>query len=132
MTPNLTSIDHIHVYVPSRKQAAQWFNEVLGLKVIEKFRSWADNLGPLTIGNADDTVHLALFKRAEFKPMTNIAFGADADNFVAWKNTLEQHGMAVRCTDHQMAWSLYFEDPWKNLYEITCYAHEEVARSLGE
>lgn len=128
--PTLKNIDHIHVYVPSREQAAAWFDEVLGLKIIEKFRPWAENLGPLTIGNADDSVHLALFKKADFEPMTHIAFGADAENFIAWKNALEQRGMAVRCTNHQMAWSLYFEDPWKNVYEITCYDYDNVATSL--
>lgn len=130
--PRLTGIDHIHVYVPSREQAAEWFEEVLGLKVIEKFRAWAENLGPLTIGNAEDTVHLALFEKADFKPMTNIAFRADAEDFIAWKIALEQRGMAVRCTDHRLAWSLYFEDPWQNMYEITCYEHEDVANDLGD
>lgn len=128
--PTLKNIDHIHVYVPSRKQAAEWFEEVLGFKVIEKFQVWAANQGPLTIGNDDDTIHLALFEKADFKPMTNIAFGADADNFVTWKQLLEQRGMAVRCTDHQLAWSLYFEDPYQNMYEITCYDHGNVARAL--
>jgi len=78
----LTGIDHIHVYVPNRERAAQWFHEVLGFKVDESLRFWAADGGPRTIGNDSGTIHLALFEREEFAPLTAIAFGSDAKNFL--------------------------------------------------
>ncbi len=126
----LTGIDHLHVYVPNREEAAQWFYEVLGFKVEESLRVWATEGGPLTIGNDSGTIHLALFERTEFTPSTAIAFGADAGNFLEWKRLLETQGIRARFTDHDLAWSLYFHDPYKNLYEITTYDHATVAQAL--
>ena len=127
----LTGIDHIHVYVPNREEAAVWFSEVLGFKVEESLREWAVDGGPLTIGDDSGKIHLALFEKSEFVPSTAIAFGADAKNFLIWKRLLESKGILIRCTDHKLAWSLYFHDPYKNMYEITTYEHSAVAEVLG-
>lgn len=126
----LTSIDHIHVYVPDREAAATWFFEVLGLTVEESLRVWAADSGPLTIGDESGNIHLALFERSDFVPSTAIAFGADADNFLLWKQLLEAKGVLARCTDHDLAWSLYFHDPFGNMYEITTYEHAAVSEAL--
>lgn len=128
--PELKSIDHVHVYVPDREAAARWFSEVLGFKVIERLRSWATDGGPLTIGNDADTVHLALFERKDAPRQTNTAFGTDARNFLEWKAILEGKGVLTRITDHDLAWSLYFEDPQANMYEITTYDHAAVTKAL--
>lgn len=129
--PKLTGIDHIHVYVPSRVEAAKWFESVLGLQVSEPLRVWATEGGPLTVENKSGTVHLALFKREDFTPSTAIAFAADAENFLEWKTALEAKGILDRCTDHSLAWSLYFHDPYSNMYEITTYEHAEVSEALA-
>lgn len=73
----LTGIDHIHVYVPNREQAADWFRAVLGFEIEESLRVWAVEGGPLTIGDESGKIHLALFERSEFVPSTAIAFAAD-------------------------------------------------------
>lgn len=127
----LSGIDHIHVYVPDREAAAAWFHELFGFEVVESLRVWAVDGGPLTIGDAGDRIHLALFERAEGPPSTAIAFGADASNFLAWKQRLEQRGLLARCTDHALAWSLYFHDPYGNMYEITTYEHDIVSQALA-
>ncbi len=126
----LSGIDHVHVYVPDREAAADWFQELLGFEVEESLRAWAVEGGPLTIGDASGRIHLALFERAEGPPSTAIAFGADANNFLAWKQRLEDRGLLARCADHALAWSLYFHDPYGNMYEITTYEHAAVARAL--
>ena len=126
----LTGFDHIHVYVPSRAEAAKWFESVLDFHVSEPFRVWATEGGPLTIENKSGTIHLALFKKADFTPSTAIAFATDAKNFLEWKETLETRGILSRCTDHTLAWSLYFHDPYQNMYEITTYDYAEVSRAL--
>jgi catechol-2,3-dioxygenase len=127
----LTGIDHIHVYVPDRQEAASWFEEVFGFEVDESLRQWAEGGGPLTIGDDAGRIHLALFERTDFTPSTAIAFGTDGRNFLEWKRLLERRGMDVRCTDHDLAWSLYFQDPYGNTYEITTYEHELVSDALG-
>ena len=128
--PALTGIDHIHVYVHDRERGAQWFQDVLGFEVVESLRVWAVDGGPLTIGDKSGKIHLALFERTEFVPSTAIAFAADWKNFLEWKDLLESRGVLARCTDHNIAWSLYFHDPCENMYEITTYDHSEVSRAI--
>ncbi len=126
----LTGIDHIHVYVPDREQAARWFYEVLGFRVEESLRVWAVDGGPLTISDPAGQIHLALFEKSDFVPSTAIAFAADAKNFLEWKQLFECKGIPVRCTDHNLAWSLYLHDPYENLYEITSYDHADISTAL--
>jgi len=71
---------------------------------------------------------------AEFlrtRPIT-YAFGANAKEFVAWKQHLESHGLELRLADHKLAWSLYFRDPWDNMFEITTYEYKETSQLLSD
>ena len=45
----LGSLDHVHVYVPDKHEAAKWYSQVLGFEPIEKTHFWSDGSGPLTI-----------------------------------------------------------------------------------
>ncbi len=130
MIPKLKGIDHIHVYVPSREEAAKWFQEVLGFEVVDSLLPWATDGGPLTIEDGSGSIHLALFQRESFTPSTAIAFGSDSQNFLKWKTLLEEKEILLRCTDHKLAWSVYFGDPYGNSYEITTYDYDEVSRAL--
>jgi hypothetical protein len=49
---------------------------------VEALMPWAVKGGPLTIGNADGTVHLALFERQDHSGSTAIAFGARGEQFL--------------------------------------------------
>ena len=60
-----------------------------------------------------------------------IAFGASGEEFLAWKAHLEGHGLDLRISDHDLAYSLYFSDPWRNLHEITTYERDYVAERLA-
>lgn len=131
MAPKLSGIDHAHVYVDNWADAEKWFGEVLGFRRIEKLMVWATGGGPLTVENPDGTVHLALFEDAERPPSSALAFGATGKEFLAWKNHLEQHGLDIRITDHELMYSLYFNDPWQNLYEITTNDRDYVAERLN-
>ena len=115
MIPTMTGIDHVHVYVSNREAAAQWYQDVLGFKVVEKLLMWAGEGGPLTLQDISGNVHLALFE-ADKEPDTTIAFGATGAEFVSWKQHLESQGIQLRITDHQLAWSLYFHDPDENMH----------------
>ena len=132
MTPKLSGIDHVHVYVANWGEAEAWYESVLGFKRVDKFMVWAVKGGPLTLENPDGNVHLALFEREDHPDTSAIAFGATGEDFLAWKSHLESHDLELRITDHKLAYSLYFNDPWGNLHEITTYDHDYVAEHLNE
>ena len=124
MNPKLQNIDHIHVFVPDRQEALGWYNTILGFKPIKRLMFWAET-GPLTIGNDEGTIHIALF---EGKPKSNrsvIAFNATGEEFIDWhkriNNVLSE---VIEVDDHSVSFSIYFEDPYGNPYEITSYEYE--------
>jgi len=124
MKLKLQNIDHIHVFVPDRQEALGWYNTILGFKPIKRLMFWAET-GPLTIGNDEGTIHIALF---EGKPKSNrsvIAFNATGEEFIDWhkriNNVLSE---VIEVDDHSVSFSIYFEDPYGNPYEITSYEYE--------
>ena len=137
MMPKLDGIDHIHLYVADRAAAEAWYQSVLGFTRVEALMAWAVENGPLTIENPEKTIHLALFEKQDHelqttaKNMTTMAFGASGEAFLAWKAQLENQGLKLRITDHELAYSLYFTDPWHNLHEITTYERDYVAQHLN-
>jgi catechol-2,3-dioxygenase len=132
MNPQLTGIDHVHVFVPDRDAAANWFQEVLGFHIVESLRFWADEHGPLTIEDASGKVHLALFARDVETPSSAIAFGCSGAEFLRWKVHLEERDIPTRWSDHTVSWSLYFQDPYENSYEIASNDYDEVAAAIQE
>ena len=130
MKPELNGIDHVHVYVSSWAAAEPWYRDVLGFVVVDKFRAWAVPGGPLTLEDASGTVHLALFE-SDQPPTSTIAFGASGEQFLAWQRHLESKGLDLRVTDHDLAWSLYFHDPFGNMHEITTYDCDYVTAHMS-
>lgn len=131
MTPKLNGIDHVHVYVANWDEAEKWYETVLGFKRVEALMAWAVKNGPLTLENPEGNIHLALFETQSHPDTSAIAFGASGEEFLSWKTHLENHGLKLRITDHEMAYSLYFTDPWGNLHEITTYDRDYVAQQLA-
>jgi len=132
MTPKMSGIDHVHVYVANWNDAEKWYQDVLGFKRVERFMVWAVGGGPLTLENVEGDVHVALFEREDHPDTSAIAFGATGEEFLAWKSHLEGQGLELRISDHDLAYSLYFSDPWGNLHEITTYDHDQVRGQLKE
>lgn len=132
MAPRLTGVDHLHVKVGSWDEAEKWYGSVLNFKRIDALMAWAVDNGPLTIENPEGTVHLALFESDTPESTNVIAFGASGDEFLKWKSHLESQGLELRVTDHKLAYSLYFKDPWQNSHEITTYERDYVAGKLAE
>jgi len=131
MKPELEGIDHVHVYVSNREEAAAWYERVLGFRVNQTLAVWAkDEKGPLTIEDASGQIHLALFSSDNFVPSTAIAFKTNGKEFLKWKSYLEKENILLRCTDHEIAWSVYFNDLDNNMHEITTYQHDYVSIHL--
>jgi len=131
MPPTLKSIDHIHVFVANRDAAKIWYDEVLGLTPVANLEFWAKDGGPLTISDAGGTVHIALFESAPLKCRSTIALGVGAAEFLVWKRHLsEKLETTLRAEDHEVSWSLYFNDPDGNPYEVTTYDYAVVAHML--
>lgn len=130
--PSLQNVDHIHVYVTNRDAAKTWYADVLNFKPIAHLEFWAINANePLTIGNPEGTINLALFERATIPCRSVIAFGATAEQFLAWRAHLAQiFEKEIEIFDHDVAWSLYFYDPDGNPFEITTHAYAEIASTL--
>lgn len=131
MALKLNGIDHVHLYVAAWAEAERWYQDILGFRRVEKFMVWAVKGGPLTLENPDGNIHLALFERDNHPNTSAIAFGASGGEFLAWKSHLESHALELRVADHKLAYSLYFNDPWGNLHEITTYDHDVVSKSLS-
>jgi catechol 2,3-dioxygenase len=129
MIPQITGVDHLHVYVKNCTEAEHWYKNVLGFKVVESLRRYAADNGPLTLQDSAGTVQLALFE-SDKKPDSVIAFGADGEQFLAWKLHLQAQSIEARLADHGYSWSLYFNDPYGNLHEITTHDHKLVAGRL--
>lgn len=120
----LEALDHIHLDVPDKNDAADWYRDKLGFQVIESLKTWDTGNGPLTIGRGD--LHLALFASNPHEPLHAIAFRCSGDAFMEWEAWLIDCGILDRCVDHDLAWSLYFSDPWGHTHEITSYDHSYI------
>jgi len=130
MPPQLTGFDHIHLYVTDKHIAANWYAENLGFHIVDSLLPWDTANGPLTIEDESKQIHLALFEKERFSPLTAIAFKTNGKDFLAWKKHLESLNILDRCADHQLAWSLYFHDPYGHSHEITTYQVETVNEVL--
>lgn len=135
MAFQVQQIDHVEVFVPDREEAARWLERTLGLTVDPTCRKWAEHpAGPLMMTTADAGTKIALFvgepqganSLAGFK---RVAFRVDSSVFRLMRERLEELDLQHRghplasgdYVDHDGAWSIYFDDPWGNPYEITTY-----------
>ena len=131
MIPTLEDFDHVHVFVADRQAAVQWYARVLGLHPVAELAGWAADGGPLTIGNAAGSVHIALFERPTEKCRATLALRTTAPAFLSWQaHLMLVLGHKIEAVDHTLSWSLYFSDPDGNPYEITSYEYQQIAAAL--
>lgn len=138
------SLDHVHIRVPDRVEAARWYSAHLGFDSVERFDFWASDVegGPLQISADGGRTMLALFEASERAPMTpqrtGVAFSVDAQTFTAFarslpgeiQNPLGQPLTANDVVDFDLCWAFDLVDPWGNLYELNCYEYDAIKTGL--
>ncbi len=139
-------LDHVHIRVPDRAEAARWYQEHLGFEPVEAFEFWATGFagGPLQISADGGRTTLALFEATDDHPMdpqrTGVAFSVDADEFVRFARSLPcgidgplgRPLVVTDLVDFDLCWAFDLVDPWGNRYELNCYEYDRVRRNLVE
>jgi catechol 2,3-dioxygenase-like lactoylglutathione lyase family enzyme len=139
-------LDHVHIRVPDRAEAARWYADHLGFEPVEAFDFWATGFegGPLQISADGGRTMLALFEATDEHPLvpqqTGVAFSVDADTFISFARSLpcgldSRQGEPLALTDlvdYDMCWAFDLVDPWGNLYELNCYDYQRVKAELVE
>jgi catechol 2,3-dioxygenase-like lactoylglutathione lyase family enzyme len=139
-------LDHVHIRVPDRDEAARWYAAHLGFEPVESLDFWATGFegGPLQISADGGRTMLALFEASAGHPMvpqqTGVAFSVDADSFTSFArslpcgidNPLGEPLVVADLVDYDMCWAFEFTDPWGNLYELNCYDYKQVRIALVE
>ena len=138
-------IDHVELFVPERRKAAEWYRQVLGLSIVGEYEHWADDpQGPLMISSDNGSTKLALFQgipqgSRETAGFHLVAFRVGASDFVGFLNRLadldvaDHRGQRVTeksVVDHTVAYSIYFCDPFGHRLELTTYEYEQAKARL--
>lgn len=137
-------LDHVHIRVPDRAEAAAWYRRHLGFEPVAAYDFWAStvNGGPLQISADGGETMLALFETSEGHPMipqrTGVAFSVDAEAFVSFArllpgDILHPSGRSLSVADvidFDLCWAYDLADPWGNQYELNCYAYDDVKAAL--
>ena len=149
MTPagfRTVRLGHVHIRVPNRAEAAEWYREHRGFEPVARFAFWAEGIdgGPLQISADGGGTTLALFEAGDGHPMvpqtTGVAFRVDADAFLAFARSLPgdirtaegRPLLAEDVIDFDLCWAFDFADPWGNCYELNCDDHATVRAELIE
>lgn len=139
-------LDHVHIRVPNRERAAQWYAQHLGFEPVRRFDFWANGFegGPLQISADGGQTTLALFEASEGHPMiaqkTGVAFSVDADAFMSFARSLPGEILSTSgqplgiddVVDFDLCWAYNLADPWGNEYELNCYDYERIRAELIE
>jgi len=139
-------IDHVELFVPDRYEAAKWYQRVLGLEILPQYEHWAsDPGGPLMISSDGGDTKLALFEGTpqgsrQTAGFHLVAFRMDAEGLLDFLHRLDSLELtdhrgrrvtAALLSDHDAAWSIYFNDPYGHRLELTTYEYAEVKMLRG-
>jgi catechol 2,3-dioxygenase-like lactoylglutathione lyase family enzyme len=139
-------LDHVHIRVPDRAEAARWYADHLGFEPVAAYDFWATGFegGPLQISADGGRTTLALFEATEHHPMVpqqnGVAFSLDADSFMSFARSLPcgidnprgEPLVLADLVDFDLCWAFDLIDPWQNQYELNCYDYDRVRAELVE
>lgn len=139
-------LDHVHIRVPDRAEAAAWYARHLGFEPVAEYEFWATGFegGPLQISADGGRTTLALFEASDGHPMiaqqTGVAFSVDVEAFALFARSLPGEILAPAgrpleaddLVDFDLCWAYDLTDPWGNQYELNCYDYDRVRAELVE
>ena len=140
----LGRLDHVHLRVPDRAAAAEWYSDNLGFEPVAEYSFWAEGVdgGPLQMSADGGVTSLALFQTRDGQPIVaqHVAFSVDAQSFIAFARSLpgaicDADGSPLTAdavVDFDLGWAFEFADPWGHQFELNCYDHEVVGTALIE
>jgi catechol 2,3-dioxygenase-like lactoylglutathione lyase family enzyme len=145
-TPRLRlgRLDHVHLRVPDRMEAAAWYSANFGFEPVEEYRFWVDGVdgGPLQLSADGGATSIALFQASDAQPIEpqSVAFRVDAASFVAFARSLPGQicgpdGAVLRADDvrdFDLCWAFDIADPWGHRFELNCFDHATVRAELIE
>ena len=137
----VVQIDHVELFVPDRYEAARWYESTLGLQPVPECEPWAADGGPLMISSDGGNTKLALFEgqpvpAAQKAAFRRVAFRVTGSGFAEFLRRLpdisltdsrQQPVTVDSVVDHQQAFSIYFDDPYGHMLEVTTYDYDETA-----
>ncbi|RXF72867.1 VOC family protein [Hansschlegelia zhihuaiae] len=121
--PDLVGLDHYAVNVADLQRAADWYENILGFHVLQKWNTtWMVGRGNIKVG---------LFLRPNAKPqpdidntvlIQHIAFLVDGDKFARVHQFLNEKGIETEGPDDSgIAFSIFFKDADGHSLEVTAY-----------
>jgi catechol 2,3-dioxygenase-like lactoylglutathione lyase family enzyme len=127
MSFRVDQIDHVELLVRDPEASARWYAEILGLREVRRWEG-----GPIMIGAGLSQLALFQAPASAEEPVSADAPTPRRWRLVAWKTTrsgfeaaqqlLFRLGIPFRGPiDHEVAWSIYFEDPDGHPLELTYY-----------
>jgi catechol 2,3-dioxygenase-like lactoylglutathione lyase family enzyme len=113
-------IDHIALAVSDLDRSEAFYRGVLGLERVHE--QW-DPPRVLASGGSGVALFPTEGEYGEASPahFLHIALRVDRDNFEAAQSALSARGIQYRFSDHDLAHSIYFEDPDGYRLELTTY-----------
>ena len=137
-------IDHVELFVPDQWQAAEWFEQTLGLRPLKRSHKWVSEGGPLMVSSDNGTTMLALFvgePRGQ-RPTAGhhrVAFRVNGEGFFHFLEHIRENPVydeagesatTLEPVDHTSSFSVYFCDPYGNRFEVTTYDAPHVRQGL--
>lgn len=136
---SIEDIDHIEMFVSDREKAAKWYEGIFGLKPIKELDAWT-KIGPLFIGTEDRSITLALMngKKENDGSINRMAFRTTGEKFINFLDKvdsldlffLEEKVTKEQVVDHDLSYSIYFDDHDGNKLELTSYDHDYLKSKI--
>ena len=123
----ISTLDHIAIGVKNGAVSVEWYERVLGLKILRE-KEWGDF--PVFM-ISDNNTGLAIFQNETGNPakmptdrksgLPHIAFRVSREDFIAAQAHLRSENIEFDFQDHHIAHSIYFRDPDDYCIELTTY-----------